>query len=164
MSLSCTHKNPIFYLFFFFFFLVPLLYRYYRANSVRYPTQACEGVCTLHHYCAITRVDYREFRQCLETAASALASNTRTIIGNSNVNRIFLLILTLIQLLVYKRKQFMSCITTLTTNFITNFLYSLCVQCLWTFLNIGCLLRVRLVNLWNSMKIVYLHRNIANRC
>lgn len=49
--------------------------RYYRANSVRYVTSPCEGVCALNHYCAITRVDYREFRQCLETAASALASS-----------------------------------------------------------------------------------------
>lgn len=49
--------------------------RYYRANSVRYPTDQCEGVCALNHYCAITRVDYHEFRSCLESAASALASS-----------------------------------------------------------------------------------------
>lgn len=42
---------------------------------MRYPTQPCEGVCALNHYCAITRVDYNEFRRCLETAASALASH-----------------------------------------------------------------------------------------
>lgn len=50
--------------------------RYYRANSVRYPTPPCEGVCALNHYCAITRVDYHEFRHCLESAASALASSS----------------------------------------------------------------------------------------
>ncbi|XP_062552572.1 acid sphingomyelinase-like phosphodiesterase 3b [Armigeres subalbatus] len=48
--------------------------KYYRANSVRHSTQTCEGVCLLNHYCAITRLDYREFRSCLETAAKAMAS------------------------------------------------------------------------------------------
>lgn len=42
---------------------------------MRYPTPPCEGVCALNHYCAITRVDYHEFRHCLESAASALASH-----------------------------------------------------------------------------------------
>lgn len=64
--------------------------RYYRANSVRYPTPACEGVCALHHYCAITRVDYREFRQCLETAASALASSSKSC-GRTTSNTMLLL-------------------------------------------------------------------------
>lgn len=77
--------------------------RYYRANSVKFPTQACEGVCSLNHYCAITRIDYREFRQCLETAASALASNTKPIIGDINNNKIFLLTLTILQLLLYQQ-------------------------------------------------------------
>lgn len=49
--------------------------RYYRANSVRYATQPCEGICALNHYCAITRVDYREFRACLESATGALSSS-----------------------------------------------------------------------------------------
>ncbi|XP_037906380.1 acid sphingomyelinase-like phosphodiesterase 3b isoform X3 [Hermetia illucens] len=57
--------------------------KYYRANSVRYPTQPCEGVCALNHYCAITRVDYVEFRQCLESAASALASRSPTLLTYS---------------------------------------------------------------------------------
>ncbi|KAL1395629.1 hypothetical protein pipiens_000314, partial [Culex pipiens pipiens] len=48
--------------------------KYYRANSVRYSTQSCEGICLLNHYCAITRLDYREFRHCLETSAKAPAS------------------------------------------------------------------------------------------
>uniref|UniRef100_A0A1I8NMJ2 Sphingomyelin phosphodiesterase C-terminal domain-containing protein n=1 Tax=Stomoxys calcitrans TaxID=35570 RepID=A0A1I8NMJ2_STOCA len=48
--------------------------KYYRANSVRYPTDPCENVCMLNHYCAITRVDYKEFRQCLEKEQSALRS------------------------------------------------------------------------------------------
>lgn len=60
------------YIFFSLFFLA---FRYYRANAVRYPTPPCEGVCALNHYCAITRVDYHEFRHCLESAASALASH-----------------------------------------------------------------------------------------
>lgn len=82
-------------------FLLPIFLfspgRYYRANSVRFPTQACEGVCSLNHYCAITRIDYREYRQCLETAASALASGMRS---NNNTNKILLLLIALIQLLL----------------------------------------------------------------
>ncbi|KFB48266.1 AGAP005806-PA-like protein [Anopheles sinensis] len=52
--------------------------KYYRANSVRHATSTCEGVCLLNHYCAITRLDYREFRSCLETAAKAMASKNGT--------------------------------------------------------------------------------------
>ncbi|XP_061396134.1 acid sphingomyelinase-like phosphodiesterase 3b, partial [Musca vetustissima] len=48
--------------------------KYYRANSVRYQTDPCDSVCMLNHYCAITRVDYKEFRQCLEKEQSALRS------------------------------------------------------------------------------------------
>uniref|UniRef100_A0A336LRH4 CSON015030 protein n=1 Tax=Culicoides sonorensis TaxID=179676 RepID=A0A336LRH4_CULSO len=48
--------------------------KYYRANSVRHTTSPCEGVCALNHYCAITRVDYREYKECFQTAASALAT------------------------------------------------------------------------------------------
>lgn len=51
-------------------------FRYYRANSVRYSTQPCEAACALNHYCAITRIDYNEFQQCLKSAASALASSS----------------------------------------------------------------------------------------
>ncbi|XP_037928887.1 uncharacterized protein LOC119663347 [Teleopsis dalmanni] len=51
-----------------------LIAQYYRANTVRYQTDQCEGVCMLNHYCAITRVDYKEFRQCLEKEQSALRS------------------------------------------------------------------------------------------
>lgn len=69
------------------------LFRYYRANSVRYPTPPCEGVCALNHYCAITRVDYREFRQCLETAASALASSSKS--SSSSITHYLTLILTI---------------------------------------------------------------------
>lgn len=76
--------------------------RYYRANSVKFPTQPCEGVCSLNHYCAITRIDYREFRQCLETAASALASTTRSINGDMN-NTILLLLIAFIQLLLHQQ-------------------------------------------------------------
>lgn len=61
--------------FYFFddFFL--LYFRYYRANPVRHTTSTCDGVCALNHYCAITRVDYREYKECFQTAASALASS-----------------------------------------------------------------------------------------
>lgn len=43
---------------------------------MRYATQPCEGICALNHYCAITRVDYREFRVCLESATGALSSSS----------------------------------------------------------------------------------------
>ncbi|XP_039963693.1 uncharacterized protein LOC120776780 [Bactrocera tryoni] len=49
--------------------------KYSRANTVRYQSDSCEGVCMLNHYCAITRVDYKEFRQCLEKEQSALRSH-----------------------------------------------------------------------------------------
>uniref|UniRef100_W8BNI4 Acid sphingomyelinase-like phosphodiesterase 3b n=1 Tax=Ceratitis capitata TaxID=7213 RepID=W8BNI4_CERCA len=49
--------------------------KYSRANTVRYQSDPCEGVCMLNHYCAITRVDYKEFRQCLEKEQSALRSH-----------------------------------------------------------------------------------------
>lgn len=60
---------------------------------MRYPTPPCEGVCALNHYCAITRVDYREFRQCLETAASALASSSKSSI--SSITHYLTLLLTI---------------------------------------------------------------------
>ncbi|XP_068149645.1 acid sphingomyelinase-like phosphodiesterase 3b [Drosophila tropicalis] len=42
--------------------------RYHRANAVRYQTGSpCQGLCMLNHYCAITRLDYDEFRLCMET-------------------------------------------------------------------------------------------------
>ncbi|XP_049538721.1 acid sphingomyelinase-like phosphodiesterase 3a [Anopheles darlingi] len=60
--------------------------KYYRANSVRHATGTCEGVCLLNHYCAITRLDYRDFRTCLETAAKALASKNGSpgLLGGGN--------------------------------------------------------------------------------
>lgn len=96
------------YLFFYFYYIskclssLPFSCRYYRANSVRFPTQPCEGVCSLNHYCAITRIDYREYRQCLETAASALASTTRSVKGDMN-NKILLLLIAFIQLLLHQQ-------------------------------------------------------------
>lgn len=76
--------------------------RYYRANSVRYPTRICDNVCSLNHYCAITRIDYREYRQCLETAASALASSVRSNVLDIN-NQISLLMIAFIQLFLHQR-------------------------------------------------------------
>lgn len=90
---SFSHSN-----FFFLFFSPPG--RYYRANSVRFPTQPCEGVCSLNHYCAITRIDYREYRQCLETASSALASRNKSM-GDTN-SRILLLLIALLQFILHQ--------------------------------------------------------------
>lgn len=100
---------------------------------MRYPTQACEGVCTLNHYCAITRIDYREFRQCLETAASALASSTKPLIVDRNFNRIFLLTLTMIQLLLYQRKLLFESII-LTASLIYHFSFKY-LNILWNFID-----------------------------
>ncbi|XP_074038986.1 acid sphingomyelinase-like phosphodiesterase 3b [Leptinotarsa decemlineata] len=52
--------------------------RYYRTNSVRIntnPSTGCDATCAHTHYCAITRVDYDEFHQCMQTAPSALSSS-----------------------------------------------------------------------------------------
>ncbi|KAF6207953.1 hypothetical protein GE061_016402 [Apolygus lucorum] len=55
-----------------------LFSRYYEANAVRlYGSPAsggCDDSCVQTHFCAVTRVDYAEFRSCLEAAASALSS------------------------------------------------------------------------------------------
>uniref|UniRef100_A0A182PIH2 Sphingomyelin phosphodiesterase C-terminal domain-containing protein n=1 Tax=Anopheles epiroticus TaxID=199890 RepID=A0A182PIH2_9DIPT len=68
--------------------------KYYRANSVRHATSTCEGVCLLNHYCAITRLDYREFHSCLETAAKALASKNGSppglLIPTCSLNRLLM--------------------------------------------------------------------------
>ncbi|XP_046667203.1 acid sphingomyelinase-like phosphodiesterase 3b [Homalodisca vitripennis] len=57
----------------------PSFDRYYRANSVGLSMGHCDGPCTLTHYCATTRVEYSEFRHCLDAAASALASGSTAI-------------------------------------------------------------------------------------
>ena len=119
---SLLNKNE--WIFSFVYFSI----RYYRANSVKFPTQACEGVCSLNHYCAITRIDYREFRQCLETAASALASNTKPIIGDINNNKIFLLTLTILHLFLYQQTSIMDTIST-SINVCYAIKYSLFVYC-----------------------------------
>lgn len=72
--------------------------RYYRANSVRYETKPCDKVCLLNHYCAITRIDYREFKQCLDDSVAALASVKSNVL---NINyQISLLLIVFIQLLL----------------------------------------------------------------
>ncbi|CAG2054128.1 unnamed protein product [Timema podura] len=52
--------------------------RYYRANSVRLhhnsDPRACDSSCAYNHYCAITQLDYTDFRGCLETEPSAFSS------------------------------------------------------------------------------------------
>nr|CAD7448111.1 unnamed protein product [Timema bartmani] len=56
----------------------PLFDRYYRANSVRLhhnsDPRACDSSCAYNHYCAITQLDYTDFRGCLETEPSAFSS------------------------------------------------------------------------------------------
>lgn len=62
----------------------PSFNKYYKANSVRMyssSTTSCDN-CAHTHYCAITRVDYEEYEQCVKTAASALASSS---LGHKNV-------------------------------------------------------------------------------
>ncbi|ALC44232.1 CG32052, partial [Drosophila busckii] len=50
--------------------------RYHRANAVRFQSGTpCLGLCMLNHYCAITRLDYDEFRLCLESEQLPLQSH-----------------------------------------------------------------------------------------
>uniref|UniRef100_A0A1A9WG54 Sphingomyelin phosphodiesterase C-terminal domain-containing protein n=1 Tax=Glossina brevipalpis TaxID=37001 RepID=A0A1A9WG54_9MUSC len=68
--------------------------KYYRANSVRYHNDRCDAVCMLNHYCAITRIDYKEFRQCLEKEQNALRSKaTRTTIDRKCLYMLVLMLL-----------------------------------------------------------------------
>ncbi|KAK9506967.1 hypothetical protein O3M35_008806 [Rhynocoris fuscipes] len=52
--------------------------KYYEANAVRLygspQAGGCDASCAQTHFCAVTRIEYSEFRMCLEAAASALAS------------------------------------------------------------------------------------------
>nr|CAD7601324.1 unnamed protein product [Timema genevievae] len=61
--------------------------RYYRANSVRLhhnsDPRACDSSCAYNHYCAITQLDYTDFRGCLETEPSAFSSRA-TLQSNSS--------------------------------------------------------------------------------
>ncbi|CAG9860991.1 unnamed protein product [Phyllotreta striolata] len=52
--------------------------KYYRANSVRFntnPSTGCDATCAHTHFCTITRVDYDQFQQCMQTAPSALSAS-----------------------------------------------------------------------------------------
>ena len=119
-KISSFVSTIILHFFPFFFFSFPG--RYYRANSVRFPTQPCEGVCSLNHYCAITRIDYREYRQCLETAASALASRTQSM-GDKN-SRILLLLIAFLQFVLHQQlilTQFLANIVQLNSSVVKGF-------------------------------------------
>ncbi|KAL5291313.1 SMPDL3B family protein [Megaselia abdita] len=51
--------------------------KYYRANSVRHETETlCNEICQLNHYCVITRVDYNEYRKCLQPERDPRNSST----------------------------------------------------------------------------------------
>ncbi|XP_072375672.1 cyclic GMP-AMP phosphodiesterase SMPDL3A-like [Diabrotica undecimpunctata] len=56
--------------------------KYYRSNSVRLntsPSTGCDSTCAHTHFCAITRVDYDEFHQCMQTAPSALSASSSSV-------------------------------------------------------------------------------------
>lgn len=58
--------------------------RYYRANAVRFQSNsACQGLCMLNHYCAITRLDYDKFRLCLESEQLPLHGNAAVAVLSS---------------------------------------------------------------------------------
>nr|CAD7402963.1 unnamed protein product [Timema poppensis] len=67
--------------------------RYYRANSVRLhhnsDPRACDSSCAYNHYCAITQLDYTDFRGCLETEPSAFSSRA-TLQSDSSATTILL--------------------------------------------------------------------------
>ncbi|CAB0014726.1 unnamed protein product [Nesidiocoris tenuis] len=52
--------------------------KYYEANAVRLFSSpqagGCDRSCVQSHFCAVSHVEYAEFRSCLEAAASALSS------------------------------------------------------------------------------------------
>ncbi|KAI5703350.1 hypothetical protein M8J75_010701 [Diaphorina citri] len=54
-----------------------LFERYHRAYAVNFNHhyQHCDSNCRHTHYCAITKLEFSDFRNCLETAAHALASS-----------------------------------------------------------------------------------------
>lgn len=98
------------------FFLLHSPSRYYRANSVRHSTSPCDSVCALNHYCAITRVDYREYKECFKTAASALASTSRPMLckkNNFNTNLLIFVVSQLASFLMYQRNLVIVLITNL---------------------------------------------------
>nr|CAD7199954.1 unnamed protein product [Timema douglasi] len=72
---------------------VRILVRYYRANSVRLhhnsDPRACDSSCAYNHYCAITQLDYTDFRGCLETEPSAFSSRA-TLQSDSSASTILL--------------------------------------------------------------------------
>lgn len=90
---------------------------YYRANSVRYETKPCDNVCSLNHYCAITRIDYREFKQCLDDSVAALASVKSNVL---NINyQISLLLIVFIQ--IFLNRHMVLRILSLTWFFVITF-------------------------------------------
>ncbi|XP_018328097.1 acid sphingomyelinase-like phosphodiesterase 3a [Agrilus planipennis] len=64
--------------------------RYFRANSVGV-IGGCGFGCALHHYCAITRVDFVEFEICMDRVSGALASSTDKTFRSLFYSRTFLL-------------------------------------------------------------------------
>lgn len=50
----------------------------------------------LNHYCAITRVDYKEFRQCLEKEQSALRSSGQRLCRNDTILLVISMMLTIL--------------------------------------------------------------------
>ncbi|VVC44532.1 Calcineurin-like phosphoesterase domain, ApaH type,Metallo-dependent phosphatase-like [Cinara cedri] len=52
--------------------------RYIEANSVRhYKPKDCNLECRRAHYCAVTELDYQQFRSCVETTPEALSGSAR---------------------------------------------------------------------------------------
>ncbi|KAG8275989.1 hypothetical protein J6590_074547 [Homalodisca vitripennis] len=61
----------------------PLCCRYLQANSV-YSSSPQTNVAGAHsHYCAVTRLDYLEYQNCLATAAAPLAATTAAAPNNT---------------------------------------------------------------------------------
>jgi len=67
--------------------------------KLHHNTEKCDAGCARTHYCAITRLDYPQFRSCLETAASALAS-AGVVALSIHWSLVVLLLMALVQTLV----------------------------------------------------------------
>jgi len=53
---------------------------------------SCSTTCLQTHYCAITRVDFSEYRSCLKTAAAALSASSAPRVYISCVSSLFLVV------------------------------------------------------------------------
>lgn len=76
--------------------------RYHRAYSVNFNPHYsnCDSSCRHTHYCAITKLEFSDFRNCLETAAHALASSNNHQQRNAQLASLLLVVPVLLARLI----------------------------------------------------------------